>query len=133
MAYKRSVAQYFYRMCDGRHNLRLNFRGAEVCCGEPPLQILLPQLRQPSRFRVTRMNDHAIPEAQCAAWFERDTAVLRFVAGESAQAERIGGEQSIRAHMPARAARILRVIENCDPQLLTVDLAGVIHPIRGFP
>jgi hypothetical protein len=40
------------------------------------LQILLPQLGEPSRFRVTGMNDHAIPEAQRAAGFEGYTAAL---------------------------------------------------------
>jgi len=40
------------------------------------LQILLPQLGEPSRFRITGMNDYAITEAQSAAGLEAYTAVL---------------------------------------------------------
>jgi len=50
--------------------------GLPVVSQEPSLQILLPQVGEPSRFRVTRMNDHAIPEAQHAAGLEGYTAVL---------------------------------------------------------
>src|SRR5216684_8289539 len=32
--------------------------------------------------------------------------------------------------MPARAARVFRVIENSDPELFALDLARVIHPVR---
>jgi len=38
-----------------------------VVSQESSLQILLPQLGEPSRFRVTGMNDYAIPEPQLAA------------------------------------------------------------------
>ena len=47
-----------------------------VVSQESSLQILLPQLGEPSRFRVTRMNDHAVAESQIAAGLEAYTAVL---------------------------------------------------------
>src|SRR5260370_4621966 len=87
------------------------------------LQILIPQRGEVSRFRVSRMDDDAVAEVQLAAGLERYSARLRFVAGEGAYTERIRGEQSVGANVPACPAGIFRLIVSRDPQLLALYLA----------
>src|SRR5437867_3932998 len=96
------------------------------------LRPLLPQFRQSRRPRVSGVDHNPVTEMKRAAGLERDAAVLRLVARKRAHAERIRGKQSVGAHMPARAPRVRRMVENRDAQLLALNLAGVVAPVRRF-
>src|SRR5580700_4281471 len=78
------------------------------------------------------MNHYPVLKVQFFAGLESHAAVLRFVVGEGALPERVRGEESIAADMPAGAAGIFWVIENRDPELFAVDLAGIIAPVGGL-
>ena len=88
-------------LSDSIHEMADEFSAAAKSRRVRLLQILIPQRGEVSRFRVSRMDDDAVAEVQLAAGLERYSARLRFVAGECAYTERIRGEQSVGAHVPA--------------------------------
>src|SRR5581483_427694 len=94
------------------------------------LQIIVPKRGDLGGFGITGVNDHTILEAQTFAHLQSQTAILRLILGKDAQAKRIRREETIASRVPARARPIRRVVENRDADFLSLDLAGVVHPVR---
>src|SRR5205085_10367850 len=83
---------------------------------------------------IAGMDHHPISEAKRLAWLDRDAPVARLVVIKIPLAERIRGEQAVAAGMPvSRMLRVTGVIVNRDADLLAIQLAGVIHPVRALP
>src|SRR5262245_3290836 len=82
-------------------------------------------------LRIAGMNHDAIVKAEIAACRDRDAAVQRFIVTKIVLAERIGGIQPIAARVPiSRMLRILRVVEDGDPEFLPLDARRIVHPTR---
>src|SRR6266849_1480799 len=79
------------------------------------------------------MNDHAIAKANRMPRLDRHAAVSTLVVQKIVKAEDICREEPVAARMPVcRVARIGRMVEDGDPQLLAVNLTEVVHPARAM-
>ena len=96
-----------------------------------PAGVLPPQAGHVGALRVAGVDDQPVSESQALARLHGNRPVLRFIVGKRCQAKRIGGEQSIPAHVPARGVMgVGGVVEDRDPHLLAGDLAGIVAPVR---
>src|SRR3982751_5778117 len=79
------------------------------------------------------VDDDAEAEAQRLAGLDREAAVARFVVFEIVHPENIGGEETVIARVPIRRmARIAWVVEDRDPDGMTVNIAGEVGPFRAL-
>src|SRR5439155_2602534 len=82
---------------------------------------------------VSVMDEHAIAEDERASRRNRIRPILTPVTGKLFEAERIRGQQTVRTSVPKRGSpQVLRMVEDCDPDILACDPSVIVYPVRAL-